>query len=502
MSKEDIYNAYFKGDIKESELIISLDSIQEKTVKGDGVIYTPWNIVEKMIEIANPSKDMKIIEPSCGHGIFLIGLLYFMKKKYSLSSVDLLDWFKEKVIGIEISQNTVKEAKEILSAYFKKHFDLNIHPNNFSNIQCEDGLKVMHQDKIDLCIGNPPYIRAKHLEKEYLSFIKTTYASCAKGTIDIYYAFIERYLLISKSLVFITPNSFLTTKAGYELRNQILNKIDYLIDFKEKKVFRDASVYTCIFKANNDSSNRLIYGNDLENTKIFEKHEFWNKATNDEGIFKNILSGIATLSDSVYLVKKKEDGKYYASFNNILYEVEEGMVVPYLKLTKIKSNDDLSKHDYMIYPYDMQNKSINEDVLKNKFPLTYRYLLVAKEKLLQRDKGKTEKYEKWYSYGRKQGLHEIKGSSVISIPLMIGGSCLPIRLNIANLIRKYKRIVFTSGYIVPEEHNEDKLINYDSLLSKEFIEFAQSYGKVWPGKDENYFTLKSKQIKTFNPKNQ
>lgn len=40
-NKIEIYKEYMMTQMHESDLIIRLDSIQEKTVKDDGVIYTP-----------------------------------------------------------------------------------------------------------------------------------------------------------------------------------------------------------------------------------------------------------------------------------------------------------------------------------------------------------------------------------------------------------------------------------------------------------------------------
>ncbi len=496
MEKNNIYELYFANKIDESSLIIALDNLQEKLIKEDGVIYTPMYIVKEMIKIADPSKEMNILEPSCGHGIFLIGLLEFMKNKYFFSGEELLEWFKNKVVAIEISENTVIEARNILSAYFKKHFSLDVNVNYFSNINIEDSLKFNVINEIDLCIGNPPYIRAKNLEATYLKYIKLNYSSCSKGTIDIYFAFIEKYINVAKKLVFITPNSFLTSKSGKVLKEKILTGLEYLIDFKEKKIFKDASVYTCIFMFSK-SSNKIdfLYGNDVGNVSLISKDKYINyDSEHCDGIYQDVLSGIATLADNVFLVKKDENGKFYAFFDNTQYEIEKEMVVPYLKLTKIKSNDDLNNIDYMIYPYDCNKKIITEDIISKQFPLLYSYLLRVKEKLSQRDKGKTDKYESWYAYGRKQGLHNINTDKVINIPMMIGAECKPIRLDISNLIKTYGKIVFTSGYLIPEINVN---IDYSHLLGKDFVDFAKENGKVWPGKNECYYSLTVKQIKSF-----
>lgn len=497
-NKNKIYQEYFTGNMHEAELILKLDLIQEKNVKDNGVIYTPWSIVQQMITFSNPTSDMNIIEPSCGHGIFLIGLLYHMRDKYNLSGNELYSWFKDKVTGVEISQNTVKDLQEILSAYFLKHFNLSLPPKDFTNIHCYDGLTFENDKHFHLCIGNPPYIRAKHLEPNYLQHLKENYMSCKKGTIDIYFAFIEKYSSSADSLVFITPNSFLTSMAGKVLKNHLIDNLTLLIDFKEKKIFKDANVYTCILKTEkNSTSNEMIYGNDINTTTIVDKSDFFQQDSKEDGLIDNVLSEVATLCDSVYIVKKGEDGKFYATAPNLKsYEIESDMVAPYLKLTKIKSQEDLANVNYMIYPYNKDKTIIPEKTLQEKFPLTHKYLLTVKEKLTQRDKGKTDKYESWYAYGRKQGLHHVAENNIIIIPKMIGGECQPIKIDVSKLLKKFNKIVFTSGFIIPETADNKNACEH--ILGDKFIEFAKKHGKPWPGKKESYYSLTSKQIKKFN----
>lgn len=496
-AKEEIYKDYINNFIAESELIERLDCLQSKKIKLGGVIYTPWEIVEAMIGFAKPNPSMSIIEPSCGHGAFLLGLLNYMRSVYSLHGQELFEWFRNKVVGVEIEQNTVNELKEILVLYFLKHFNLSIKLTDFKNIHCHDGLSFGGGKTFDLCIGNPPYIRAKNLDIEYLMNLKLNYESCKKGTIDVYFAFIEKYLLCAKSLVFITPNSFLTSKSGSILKERLIGKITLLIDFKEKKVFKDASVYACIFNAMSVNTGvDIVYGNDLDKTKLIKKEQLtklFGALEVKENLIDTVLSGVATLCDSAYIVKKGKDEKFYATNNCISYEIEKEIVVPYLKLTKIKSQKDLNNIAYMICPYNEDKTIISELELKKKYPLAYKYLLTVKERLLKRDKGKVDKYESWYAYGRKQGLHQIKQRYIISIPQMIGGACKPQRLDISNILRAFGKIVFTSGFIIPQ--NEKNKSDCDFVLGNDFLMFAKTNGKVWEGKQENYYSLTSKQIK-------
>ncbi|HVI39470.1 MAG TPA: Eco57I restriction-modification methylase domain-containing protein, partial [Anaerovoracaceae bacterium] len=389
------------------------------------------------------------------------------------------------------------ELKEILSLYFNK-IGYEVSESEFVNIIHEDSLYVNFGERtpFDLCIGNPPYVRTRELEEEYLRNLRETFKSCEKGNVDIYYAFIERYTNLANELCFITPNSFIKNESAKSLRELIVDKITYLVDFKEKLVFPDARTYTCIFKLGNDISiKECLYANDIDQQVVTtsKKKIFDELDSTSHDMIDNVLSGIATLCDSAYIVKKI-DGKFYASTNEETFEIEKDIVVPYLKITKQKNND-FSNIDYMIYPYHGDKSIIDEDTMQTKYAKAYAYLLAVKERLLARDKGKTERYESWYAYGRKQGLHNITENYIIAVPQMIGGACKPQQLDIANLLTEFGKVVFSSGFVIPLR-SDNKLVS-DYLLSQDFIDFSKKNGKPWPGKDESYYSLTAKQIRKF-----
>lgn len=494
IDKKIAYLKYINNEINEFELIEKIDLLQ-KTIKSEGVIYTPLAIVEFMIENSNPEREWTIVEPSCGHGMFVFAILNFMKNKYSFNGEQLFSWFTEKLKAYDIEEQTVADLKEILSLYFKKEFNLILNNEEFINIIAQDGL-FNGNEHFDLCIGNPPYIRTKNIEKNYLTTLRQTYKSCEKGNIDIYYAFIEKYVEQCNKVCFITPNSFISNISGSKTKEILFPYLELLIDFKEKLIFKDARTYTCIFKTNKTKLNeQLLYSNSIEE-KTHEKNTIdilktKTKKQNDH----EVLSGIATLCDSAYLVKRV-DNKYYADNSGILYEIEEELIAPYLKLTKQQVND--INVGYMLFPYHKDNKIIKEKEMEDKYPLTYTYLLSVKnEKLLKRDKGKTLKYESWYAYGRKQGFYNIVDDKALIVPSMIGANCQPKIIDIKDLIKQYGRILFTSGYVIPLNINNIELCNF--ILSDLFKKYLIEHGKPWPGKTLPYYSLTAKQLKSITP---
>lgn len=479
--KQTIYDRYLLSDMHEADLIVGLDRLQAKSIKKNGVIYTPLHIVNTMLDISKPHPDMTIIEPACGHGIFLFQLLSYMNQHYNLSGMDLYQWFVTKVTAIDISDTTIQELNDILILYFYKHHGIQV--STFDNIITADSLYYTN-NHYDLALGNPPYVRTKNLDTQYLTELRTNFKSCKTGNVDIYYAFIEKYLNHATMMCFITPNSFLNNVSAKTLRTLLQDKLSLLIDFKQKLIFQDARTYTCIFKTTTNNNNTLLYANDIDQPLIEKNISEICKDNIKVCNIDTVLSGIATLCDSVFKVKKIND-KYFATYNATTYEIEKDIIVPYLKLSKLKP--EKLEYDYMIYPYNSDKSIIPEDIFKQQYPYTYHYLTITLPTLSNRDKGKTSKYDSWYAYGRKQGLHSYT-NDVIIIPIMVSNDCKPFRFNLDNLLSNFKTIVFTSGFIVPYKPE------YNSILSDDFVDYAKTIGKPWPG---SYYSLTTTQIKAF-----
>ena len=85
---------------------------RRKGKNGTKEFFTPYSIVKKMCDKIpdedweNPSKTF--LEPCCGHGNFIIGILYRRIVEHGI------DWRTalETLYGVELMQDNVDEAKE------------------------------------------------------------------------------------------------------------------------------------------------------------------------------------------------------------------------------------------------------------------------------------------------------------------------------------------------------------------------------------------------------
>jgi len=476
-------NEFMQGRVPIQGLIAGLDSGSEK-IKTKGVVYTPWEIVEKMVDMAEVDISSRILEPSCGHGVFIFGILESIRVRFSLTGDDLVMWFRTHVTAIEIDENVVSELNEVLRLYFRKHGASD--GPRFDNILNIDALTLESDAGFDICIGNPPYIRTKNLDPEYLIWLRGNFKTCERGNIDIYYAFIEKFLSMSETMCFITPNGFITNHSGARLRKMLFPFVSSLIDFKARLIFENARTYTCIFRTSSEKSDDMKYSNCVDaGAKTVSKRDFMvSSSSRSKG--SPVLSGIATLRDRVFTVSRRGD-RFFAGD----YEIEKGIVLPFIKLTKQKDSD-FSNVNYIIYPY-RNGEIISENKMKASYPLAYRYLVSVRSELEKRDKGKTEKYDAWYAYGRKQGLHIVSDSVIVSIPQMIGGECIAVELDVSGLLEEFGMFLFTSGYVIPIS----RITSSEHILGERFRKFLMDFGKPWPGKDKNYYSLTVKQIDMF-----
>ena len=402
---------------KTKKQLIDLINDNDSSVFKKCDIFTPDNIYElmasKLLDYGN------LLDPSVGIG----NLLKFIKQ---YDEIDVYDIKEEYLSQIPTSTSiTISNINKFNLDFIKTPID-----KKYTNI-----------------ILNPPYIKIQDLPINYRNYITSNFQLIDGGSIDIYYAFIIKCLSLLKDdgiMVSITPNSYLYNKSSLKLRKYLFeNKlIKEIIDFKEKKVFNDASVYCCITIFNKKAKDYLIYNQTtIQYSDIFKNYSLFNFNKNDEKTLKEICkitNGIATLRDKIYI----HDTKLYDE--------------PCWKLITSGSNNK-----YIIYPYE-NSKIIDEDVFKSNNPLTYNYLLSNKEELAKRDKG-NKTYPAWYAYGRSQSI-KISNKKCLYIPCFIDPSKIAENIYINQNVLHYSCLC-----IEPNDEKDIEMIKTTIIKNIDFI---------------------------------
>ncbi|MFC1507198.1 Eco57I restriction-modification methylase domain-containing protein [Thermoproteota archaeon] len=271
--------------------------------KLQGIYYTPTYIVEYIVKNVigeltknNEIEKIRILDPACGSGSFLIKTFDVLNKyrkqkddNYSQTQLDLetgafsskVEIIKNNIFGIDLDRQAVEIAQlNLLLKLAEKSKRL---PLLGKNIKCGNSLindNAIADDKafdwdqefpeiikgggFDIVIGNPPYIRNTELPDEDKTFYNQEYDSAYKQY-DIYILFFELGIELLRNggyLGFITSNKFLASDYGQKLREFMLNncRIISLIDVSYLKIFKDASTYPVItiLSKDNDEERRKI----------------------------------------------------------------------------------------------------------------------------------------------------------------------------------------------------------------------------------------------------
>ncbi|WP_408954990.1 class I SAM-dependent DNA methyltransferase [Natroniella sp. ANB-PHB2] len=512
--QDEIEHLQMINDLEHLENHLEL-LIPEGDRKVNGAFFTPPYIVNKMIDIIAPQKDDKNIDISCGSGAFLIGLVRYYKEKFNKPINDIV---KENIYGIDILEYNIRRSKIILSLYAcmeKEKLDI----NSF-NLKCKNSLESnineLFNCTFDNVLGNPPYVKYQDLSEELRGRLNEDWETTKKGSYNLYFPFFEiAYNIINEKgrVIYITPNNYFTTKAAKPLRKYFQNQksIKKIIDFSHKLVFENVQTYTAITLLSKNENEIIKYSkiennqeiidflNDLEFAKnpinklksrkwrLLKQKERKN-INNIESIgtpldeIVDIRVGIATQKDAVYFVDYIEETEdYYIKEDGT--KIEKQITVPVVKITKINSQKDLqSNKKRIIFPYKIKKgkaELISEENLSTEYSNTYNYLLQHKDILLKRDGGKIPE-EKWYKYGRRQGINRF------GIKLLV-----PTHSENPRFLKDTNtESLFTNGYgLYYKDIKKAKLLKGFHLLSlEENIDVLQ---KVLNSVVMNYFVRKT-----------
>jgi len=465
--------------------------MDNKTSKHNGSIYTPTHIVDNMLDLVGYQFDIiqkHVIDNSCGEGAFLIQIVKRYCEQYFLNSgncIELKMHLEKYIHGIDNDSIAVEKCKANLTLVAES---FNVNDVNW-DIKVADTLDVdMFNGKMDYVVGNPPYIRVHNLKNSYNKVKKYDFAS--NGMTDLYIVFFEisfRMLSPNGKMCFITPSSFLRSKAGIELRKYIHKRrtLTKIVDLGHYQPF-SATTYTIITVFENDQKNNnsveyFTYDEleskpekieDLEYEKFyiggkiyFSKHEHLELLQNIESHYSNrstrsivVKNGFATLADKVFI------GNF--SFSGCTISVLKASTGRWYKC---------------IFPYHPDGSPISLEELMQ-YEDVYNYLCKQRSVLEERD---SEDDENWFLFGRSQAIKDvfvekiainttIKGINTIRIETVPSGSGV------------------YSGLYILSSYDEETLRNV--ILTEDFIIYLQVLKNY---KSSGYYSISTLELEKF-----
>lgn len=472
-------------------------------------IYTPSKVVNFMLDNVGFNNkcgiDGKhIIDNSCGNGNFLVEIV---KRIFQfIPNIDR-EYLETYVHGIEIDEPAYNEAINRLNKIATEH--------NISNVKWDvrnsNALRTTDFDNsMDYVVGNPPYCNVHHMSKENYDLLKTEFFFCSDGMTDLYIGFFEKGIQMLNSngiMGYITPNSWLTSKAGYWLRDHLYshNSLQKIYNFDTDKLFNDATTFTCITIIDNnrsfDDDNIVVYHgnfNDLSDNKqhcsVVDKHDIYVSEkilTNlKDDVIRHIIdyeikdydkrfivkNGLATLKDKLFVINPDDKDANV----DIYVDLYCNEIIDCVKASK-------GEFKYIIYPYDDSGK-----------PLSYDNLCLYVRSLLERRAERLDidmTQENWYLYGRTQAIKDINKYRVSCNNLIRDKNDVILRELPA------KTAVYSGFYIIRngmlQNRKEMKLLYHqveDALKTNLFANYVKSIGK---SKNGGYYTFSTEDLEQF-----
>lgn len=436
LEKQSVSKLDLEDMIKLFEFVISPS---DRIVTG--AIYTPSKIRKRILENCLSKQQnlssIRVADIACGCGGFLMDVAKYIHKKTGKSYLLV---YQENIFGIDIQSYSIERCKILLNLLAISEGECSEFEFNLQNADTLDfhseGWNTAFND-FDVIVGNPPYVCGRNMEDGTKEKTKM-YEVCNAGSTDLYIPFFQIAIEMIKEngmLGYITMNTFLKSLNARELRKYFMEG-SYnisIVDFRGHQVFSGKSTYTCLFFLKKEKSEMLHYYCD-ENAELSKRFGYtdipysildaekgWN--LNEHKVASKLESvgiplakfcqsrhGIATLSNKTYIFTPidETDKFYYLEKETHIYQVEKEICKDIVNSNKLNSDINLDKIKHkVIFPYQLCDGKaflIDENVMKHKFPMTYKYLESQRDELARRDKGKGKDYPVWYAYGRTQSL--------------------------------------------------------------------------------------------------
>jgi len=371
-----------------------------------GQYFTPDHVAEFMVGLSTAKKNGKVLEPSSGKGVFI----------QKLQDAGFKD-----IIAYEIDKTLEQSVRD-------------------ADVRFESFVSANINEKFDLVIGNPPFIRWKNLDENLKDELNSNhlwkkYFNSLCDYLCIFALKSVELLNDGGELIFITPEYWLNTKHAESLRNYLVENGYFtdIIHFNETPIFNKVASSIVIFryvkardKKNKNINIKKYHSTQKLNSSIlreiadnvaseklevfqrkqFELNERWTLITSDkeDTLAKFEQSCLSTNKGSLF----GREGKYITLGE--VADIGNGMVSGLDKAFQIPDNVQLSKKETQASISVLKGKNMdkyihgnlhryiflndtnieNEDILRKEYPIFFQLFENYKELLGKR-----------YSYSRK-----------------------------------------------------------------------------------------------------
>ena len=358
--------------------------LEKKVRKKNGVFLTnSLTTVENILDVIIIDHDIfskKILEPSCGQGIFVLKLLGDIYSKFP-DSLLISKFITNNIFFVDVQKEMIEKTKnnieKLYTFLFVEDFE-----GTFNGITWDFTDKIISgtslfeeiratpffqlYNSFDYVIGNPPYVTLygrrdkKENELQRINYLNNYHqfpSSVKNGKLNLVMLFIEHsldFLTENGKLSFIIDVSFFETAyehtRKYLLEKTIINELQ--INIQDFEV-ASGQVIIKLSKGKSLNNNVQIIDHKTQNRYVVAQDIWYNK--NDEYKFRyNGCSISKRILDKVEAKKDKTILQLYPNKNLrtcvMLLDMEE-------KFTFVEKHE---KDENLFYPYYQGSKALSE----------------------------------------------------------------------------------------------------------------------------------------------
>ncbi|MGH7914298.1 MAG: Eco57I restriction-modification methylase domain-containing protein [Candidatus Binataceae bacterium] len=313
-----------------------------------GFVPTPHRTVDLMVaelfRDKSPRPEDKVLDPGCGTGAFVGGLLRWCCARRIRPP---------KIVGVESNPYLAAKAR----AVYGGHASVEIRDDDFLTAPLQE---------YHFVIGNPPYVPITGLSEREKALYRKLFKS-ARGRFDLYLLFFEQALRSLKPqgrLVLITPEKFLYVETAFPLRAMLAQKNVQEIRLIDEQTFGSLVTYPTVTTVTNSPGHgsTLFVLRDSHRVRVLLPHHggSWLPLIHgsDErpgapilaDICVRVSCGVATGADSIFVHKAGvlEDGLRSFAFTTIAGRQLSA------------ENPDLRTRQVMLIPYARDGRLLGE----------------------------------------------------------------------------------------------------------------------------------------------
>ncbi len=220
-----------------------------------GGFYTPLELASYLVKWGMRSDTKRVLEPSCGDGNFIVAIQESLRGESKVNAGTLLN-----IVAVEVKADELGKAQA--RAERDRTSDTKIEWVNQDFFRAYS--ELIKNDKFNLVIGNPPFIRFQYFEdsSRELAFNHLRKAGYKPSKLDnVWVAFVElsvELLQAGGRLAMVVPAELLQVKYANQLRNRLAIQFEHivLIGFK-RLVFPEIQqeVFLLLAEGKQDLSN-------------------------------------------------------------------------------------------------------------------------------------------------------------------------------------------------------------------------------------------------------